>query len=157
MDYSRYRRYDSYWELKEALVFRAVEDDLVCQLTTMTHLWHSCSGAPSGFEDDSSRVEFHRKEANKTFRDVGRLRLPWYSRWSQDEGKELVDLWKAFKEEEKDPEYAAYLKERRRIVNEKSQEAAKAVAAMNEIGEDLRREREEYRRKNRRRQRGVRR
>jgi hypothetical protein len=129
--------------LREELIFRAVEDDLVCKMNEMAHMWHSCAGAPSGWEDDTQRVEFHRKEASKAFRDVGRLRLPWYKQWSQDEGRELVDAWKAFKEREKDPEYAAYIRKLRAEVNEKVDKARIEMQALEEIRKDVQRREKE--------------
>ena len=156
LDYTQYRRYDAYWELKEELVLRAEEDDQVCRLNEMAHLWHSSVGAPTGWEEDSSRIDFHRKEANKAFRDVGRLRLPWYNRWSQDEGRELADLYKAFKDREKDPKYAAHLKELRDKVNTKIAEAKAEATAMEEINKERSAAQAERTRKQRRRRKRAR-
>jgi hypothetical protein len=138
--------------LREEIVFRAVEDEAVCRMNEMAHLWHSCAGAP-GFEEDGSRVEYHRKEAAKVFRDIGRLRLPWYKQWARDEGKELADAWKAFKEMEKDPEYAKKLRRMRTEVNEKAEEARREAQALSEISESIRKRQAEASRRRRRRQR----
>jgi hypothetical protein len=125
-------------------------------MNEMAHLWHSCSGAP-GFEEDGSRVEFHRKEAAKAFRDVGRLRLPWYKQWSREEGHELADTWKAFKEREKDPEYAKELKRMRAEVNEKVESARREAQALSEISQEIRdRQAERDRMRRRKRRAGLR-
>ena len=156
LDYAKYRRYDAYWELREELVLRAEEDHQVCRLNEMTHLWHSSAGAPTGWEEDSSRIDFHRVEANKAFRDVGRLLLPWYKRWSQDEGRELVDMYKAFKDREKDPAYAALLKKRREKVNARVAQFKAEAALLEELRKERAEERNNRDREQRRRRKRAR-
>jgi len=118
-----------------------VEDEYLVQLNAMAHLWHASVGAPTGWEEDNSRTEYHRKEANKAFRDVGRSRLPWYNQWAKNEGKELADLYAAFKAREKDPEYALHLKALRDKVNEKAARYWQEIKALESVRESIKQER----------------
>jgi hypothetical protein len=129
-------------------------------MNEMAHLWHSCLGHPTEWEgEDDERPSAHRREAKKAFTDIGRLLLPWYKRWRIDEGTELVDLWKAFKEREKDPEYAKELKRDRAKVNRLAQEYKDRIVTADEIREARKAQQAELERKKqeRKRRRGLRR
>lgn len=80
----------------------------------MTHLWHCSAAQLTEWDEKDTKFEYHRKEANRSFRDVGKLLLPWYKRWQRSEEKSLAQLWREFKEQEKDPVYAARLADARK-------------------------------------------
>jgi hypothetical protein len=151
LNYREFRRYDAYWAYREEIVFRDIEDELVARMNELVHSWHASLAAPSGWEDDDKRVEYHRVEAAKTHNDIGKLLLPWYKRW-QREDKSLVDLWREFKEREKDPQYAEFLRQERQRLREMSRSAeseAQALESLHEARQAERKRQEERGRKRR--------
>jgi hypothetical protein len=83
------------------------------------------------WDEHEERFEFHRKEARKTFNAVGKSLLPWYKRWETGSEKPLAQLWKEFKEREKDPVYKTKLDVIRAKLRQKSDVAASGLTAMN--------------------------
>ncbi len=123
----------------------------------MTHLWHASVGAPGAFEtEQDDRVEHHRTEAKRAFNTVGRFLLPWYKQWKDSEGKELARLYREFKEREKNPEYAAWLKAERKRLSEMSRHDMAGVKALEGAMADLKKQRAERQRKDRQRRRHAR-
>jgi hypothetical protein len=151
LDYGQYRRYDAYWAYREELIFRDIEDEFVARMNELVHLWHASLAAPSGWEEDDKRTEYHRREASKTHNDIGKLLLPWYKRWQREE-KSLIEMWREFKEREKDPQYAEFLRKERQRLREMSREAAsetKALAGLTDARQAERERQEQLRRKRR--------
>lgn len=123
----------------------------------MTHLWHASVGAPGAFEtENDDRVEYHRTEGKRAFNAVGRLLLPWYKQWKDSEGKELARMWREFKEREKNPEYAAWLKSERKRLGEMSKRDMASAKALESAMADLKQQRAERQRQTRQRRRHAR-
>jgi hypothetical protein len=117
LDFTQYHRDDAYWELREELALDDIEMEFASKLSELVMFWHSCAGQPTGWGDDDKRVNWHMREANKVWKDIGRYSLPWYDLFKEVE-KSIEQLWKEFKEREKDPEYAAELKRDRQRLTE---------------------------------------
>jgi hypothetical protein len=116
LDFSRASRYDVYWDLLERLTFSQLEDELAADVNKMAHLWHCSAAQVTGLDDDEKLFEFHREKAQSVYTKTGKMLLPWYKIWKAEEGRSLAEMWRQFKEREKDPEYAAFLqKERDRL------------------------------------------
>lgn len=80
-----------------------LEDQLANDINRLIHAWH-CGAARSNMWDEKGEdFEFHRKEADKSYKAIGRLTLPWYNDWAPE--KSLKELWDDFKAVEKDPEF----------------------------------------------------
>jgi hypothetical protein len=94
-----------YLDLKEAVVFSAIEDEAVAEVTALAHTWHSAASSSDPWDSSGDTFELHRKGADQAYKAVGKLLLPWYARWKLDEGLELNDLLRKFWEEEKDPKF----------------------------------------------------
>lgn len=103
----------------------------MCQLNSLAHAWHCSAAQLVEWDEREERFEFHRKEARKTFNAVGKSLLPWYKRWETGSEKPLAQLWKEFKEREKDPVYKAKLDVIRAGLRQKSDTAGSELAAMN--------------------------
>jgi hypothetical protein len=89
--------------LKEEIVLEVLEDQLANDINKLIHAWH-CSAARSNMWDEKGEdFEFHRKEADKSYKAIGRLTLPWYNDWAPE--KSLKEMWDDFKAVEKDPEF----------------------------------------------------
>jgi hypothetical protein len=110
LDFSEAVRYDPYWDLKERLVFDQLEDELAAGVNRLAHLWHCSAAQITGMDDGEEFFEFHRRKAHKTYNVIGKLMLPWYRQWSKSEGRTLAQLWKRFKDQMKDPAYAAHIR-----------------------------------------------
>lgn len=110
LNFSEFRRYDRYWMLKEQVVFDALEDRLAIEMNKLVHTWNSGAARSNIWDERGDDFEFHRKEADKAYKAVGRLALPWYNAWAPE--KSLVEVWKDFKEHEKDPAFQA----RRKVI-----------------------------------------
>lgn len=107
-----------------------IEEQLVCRLNSLAHTWHCSAAQLVEWDEREERFEFHRKEARKTFTTVGKILLPWYKRWETGSDKSLAQLWKEFKEREKDPVYKAKLDEIRNELRQKSVESGSSIAAL---------------------------
>lgn len=116
LDFTQYQRDDTYWELCEGLTLDDIELEFASKLSELSMFWHSCAGQPTGLENDDKRVDWHMREANKMWKDIGRCLLPWYDLFRKAE-KSIEQLWKEFKDQEKDPVYAAELKKERQRLN----------------------------------------
>lgn len=108
-----------------------IEEQFVCRLNSLAHAWHCSAAQLVEWDDREERFEFHRKEARKTFNAVGKSLLPWYKRWETGSEKPLAQLWKEFKEREKDPVYKAKLDVIRAGLRQKSDTAGLELTAMN--------------------------
>jgi len=160
LDFACSHRYDHRWALKELWVFDTLEDQLAARLNEMTHLWHCSAAQLTEWDEKETKFEYHRKEANRSFRDVGKLLLPWYKRWQRSEEKSLAQLWREFKEQEKDPVYAARLAEARQslvALQKGSKDQADTMQAVEQAwqAEIKRRAELEARRKARRKTQGA--
>lgn len=116
IDFRGFKPRDPYWELKEGLILSDLENEFIAELNRMTFSWHLSMGQATGWEEDTSGIDGHRREAVQSWNDVGRHLLPWYKGFSAKKEKSIEQLWREFKEQEKDPQYAAWLRgERKRL------------------------------------------
>lgn len=82
--------------------------------------WH-CNAAQMTEFGDGKLFEFHMLKAEEVFNDIGKHYLPWYPHWKNTEANRLLNLWKGFKEEEKDPGFVEW---REQIMEQMDEEAA---------------------------------
>lgn len=130
LDFSKANRKDAYWRIKRNWVLGDIEEDFVSRLNVMAHDWHCAAAQLVEWDEHEERFEFHRREARKTFNAVGKSLLPWYKQWETGSEKPIAQLWKEFKEREKDPVYKAKLDKIRSELRQKSDSAdAEAAAA----------------------------
>lgn len=146
LDFSQYSQGDAYWELREELVLEDIHMAFDAKVSELSLLWHSCAGQPTGWEEDEERANYHFKEADKTWKDVGRCLLPWYDLFKKRE-LSAQQLWEVFKEQEKDPAYAAYLKSERQRLRTMARRAVEGVEAEKDAVAALRELRRRFREK----------
>jgi hypothetical protein len=118
LDYRNAPVHDVRFLLKEEWVLSAIEDERASQLNALAHQWHCSAAQLTAWDEQGKQFEFHRKEASKTFKAIGKLTLPWYKQWTKPDERSLAELWKRFKEAEKNPEYAKWLREERKRIND---------------------------------------
>ena len=109
LDFREPRRFDWRWQLKETLVLDTLEDQLVHDMNTLVFQWHCAAAQVTGWDDKEQLFDYHSGQARHSYNVMGKTLLPWYKQWWTAETN-LATLWTAFKNEEKDPVYAAYLK-----------------------------------------------
>ena len=80
-----------------------LEDQLARDINRLAHAWHCGASRSNLWDEKGEDFEFHRKEADKAYKAIGRLTLPWYNDWAPE--KSLKEMWLDFKEVEKDPEF----------------------------------------------------
>jgi len=90
------------------MLFNLLEDELAAKMDAMTHLWHCSAAQLTGWDENETVYYDHGKLAINAYNMVGKALLPWYQ-WSVKKELSLAEQWKRFKEDEKDPEYAAKL------------------------------------------------
>lgn len=69
--------------------------------------WH-CNAAQISDFGDNKLFEHHMLKAEEVFNDIGKHLLPWYSQWQNTEGNRLAELYKKFREEEKQPGFQVW-------------------------------------------------
>ena len=141
------------WRLKEALVLKEIEDELFLKSNELAYVWHCNAASANAWDEEGEDFEFHRKEANKTFRAMGMLMLPWYKHWEKTE-KSVAQLWKEFKEEEKVPGFKEWRTAKKKWMLDRNEEDKAAAASLNKVWEarrELEKKRRGRRRKNGRR------
>lgn len=106
LDFAQSRRYDRSWSLKEDMVMEQLEDQLALDINRLTHAWHCGASRSNMWDEKGEDFEFHRKEADKAYKAIGRLSLPWYNDWAPE--RTLKELWDDFKLAEKDPKLQAW-------------------------------------------------
>ena len=137
LDYARFHRYDRTWELRELLVFDIIEDTIAASLNIMAHDWHCAAAGSNPWDEEGKDFEYHRKEADKTFRTVGKLRLPWYKDWEYEDDR-LVRLWQAFKNEEKDPQFQRWRDKTKKKLRKKTEDRQAEIVALRKYYESKR-------------------
>lgn len=141
-----------YLDVKEELVFSVLEDEAAAEVTSLVHTWHSSAAAADPF--DSEVFEFHRNGADQAFKTIGRLKLPWYERWSKEDARELHSLLRKFYEQEKDPEFRKWRDSAKKQLQDRIKSRYDAQEARKQSIETLKRkgkEAEERQRKRRER------
>lgn len=137
LDYACFRRYDHNWELRELLVFDVIEDTVAASLNVMAHDWHCAAAGANPWDEEGKDFEYHRKEADKTFRTVGKLRLPWYKDWDYEDDR-LAKLWAEFKEEEKTPEFKKWHAKTKQKLRKQIEEGRAEAATLQKYFESKR-------------------
>jgi hypothetical protein len=92
-------------DLKEELIFSALEDEAVTHVTELAHAWHSAASASDPWDSSGETFEMHRQGADQAYKAIGKLKLPWYVQWKRDGANELNDLLRKFYAQEQDPEF----------------------------------------------------
>lgn len=121
------------WTLKESLVLGSLEDELVAEVNKLAHHWHCSAAQVTGWDEQEELFEYHKKQAKRAYNIIGKNRLPWYKVWEITEEKPLDQLWKEFKEAEKNPEYAAHLRELRDDLRKTAGEGQERREAFDEV------------------------
>lgn len=136
-----------YQRLKEELIFDHIEDQLASEVMGMAHSWHASAASSDPWDTEGKTFDFHRKECNKIYRGVGKLKLPWYKRWTLDDVDTLVKLIKDFFAQERDPEFRKWRDKVKKEMRDKIDQAEQEQKALREIGEALKQAQAERERK----------
>jgi hypothetical protein len=128
-----------YYRLKEDLVFDTLEDRLAAEVMEVAHAWHAAAAASDPWDTEGKTFEFHRKECNKIYRDVGKLKLPWYKRWTLDDADALVTLIRQFFAQEREPGFKEWREKTKKEMRDKIQAAEQEGQTLREVGERLKR------------------
>lgn len=104
--------------MKEQIVFTALEDRIVADVEKLAHDWHCAAARSSMFDGSDDVFEFHRQEATKTYRSIGRTKLSWYKCWKAEE-KSIAQAYKEFLAEGKDPRFKNWRKQVKKGMLEK--------------------------------------
>jgi hypothetical protein len=104
-----------------------LEDELVREIDKLTHEWH-CAVARNMWDEKGDDFEFHRVEASKTYKAIGRLSLPWYNTWGAE--ATLKEMWDQFREAGKDPEYRKWRDQRKKTMRDRRAGAEAEAATM---------------------------
>lgn len=131
----------------------ALEDSIAVDLNKLAHNWHCSAAQVTGWDEKETLFNDHSRKVKQAYNLIGKSLLPWYKQWAAEE-KSLADLWRQFKEEEKDPEYAKVLKAEREKLYSKVKDAETSTQRQNEsmrkIEEDkIKREKEHRKRQER--------
>ena len=130
------------WLLKENLVLNALEDELAAEVNKLAHAWHCAAAQLTEWDDKEERFEFHRREASKVFKAIGRALLPWYKRWGAADELDLAQAYRKFREEEKNPAYQRW----RRKELEKLKSIGRELKQRSALGPKISKARQETRR-----------
>lgn len=108
LDFKTANRYDPRWQLREHWVMAGLEQEAAAELNKLALIWNAGAAQYPDWDDKGELFKFHAGQAAIAFNNAGKQLLPWYSIWQQEEGQRLADLWRKFKEEEKDPEFMKF-------------------------------------------------
>jgi len=134
LDYPAAEQRDWRWRHKETLVLNAIEDDLITEMNRLSHHWHCSAAQLTGWDEKEELFNYHKRQASHAYNVIGRATLPWYKKWSTDEVS-IAELWRRFKENEKDPKYAAYLQGLRDKLKEKNDEWVRGYKLSEELAQ----------------------
>lgn len=141
LDYPANDRRDWKWLLKEDLALTELEDERITEMNRLSHMWHCAAAQVTGWDEKEELFNHHKRQAQHAYNVIGRATLPWYKSWRTEEIS-LGELWRQFKEQEKDPAYAAELAgDRARLrqkvaeVDERNRQAAELAKAQREIAQ----------------------
>jgi hypothetical protein len=124
-----------YRRLKEDLVFDALEDQMATEVMEVAHAWHAAAAASDPWDTEGKTFEFHRKESNKLYRGIGKLKLPWYKRWTLDDADALVKLIQQFYAQEKEPGFKEWREKTKKDMRDKIEQAEEENRMLQEAGE----------------------
>jgi hypothetical protein len=119
--------------LQEEIIFDRIEDELASEVMGLAHSWHASASASDPWDMEGKTFEFHRKAANRIYRDVGKLKLPWYKRWTLDDADVLVGLIKQFYAQERDPKFREWRDKVKKEMNDKIVQIEQEQKALREI------------------------
>jgi hypothetical protein len=127
-----------YRRLKEDLVFDCLEDTLATEVMEVSHAWHAAAAASDPWDTEGKTFEFHRKESNKLYRGIGKLKLPWYKRWTLDDVDALVKLIRQFYAQEREPGFKEWREKTKKDMRDKIEQVEEDIKAMQEVSENVR-------------------
>lgn len=133
LNFSSARRYDYKWLIKEELVLDTVEDQLATELNKLAYMWHCSAAQLTEWDEKEEKFEFHRAEAGRTFRLIGKAWLPWYKRWGREEGHTLAEMWKKMKAEEQQPGFKEWREKHKAALRERVVDVETEAKASAEI------------------------
>jgi hypothetical protein len=142
LDYPAAEQRDWRWRRKEEMVLDAIEDDLITEMNRLSHHWHCSAAQVTGWDEKEELFNYHKRQASYAYNVIGRATLPWYKKWRTDEVS-IAELWKKFKESEKDPKYAAHLDGLRKKLKEKNEEYERSVRFSEELVENVKKRNKE--------------
>jgi hypothetical protein len=122
-----------YQHAKEAVIFEYIEDQLASEVTSLAHRWHSSAAVSDPWDDEGKTFEFHRKEVNKAYREVGKLKLPWYKRWQLDDAEKLAQLIRNFYAQEREPGFKEWREKTKQSMRDNIAELERDVRLKQEI------------------------
>jgi hypothetical protein len=117
------------------LVFDALEDQMAAEVMGVAHDWHVAAAASDPWDTEGKTFEFHRKESNKLYRGIGKLKLPWYKRWTLDDADALVKLIRQFYAQEKEPGFKEWREKTKKDMRDKIERVEEEYKALQEAGE----------------------
>lgn len=124
-----------YQRVKEEVIFSHLEDQLASDVMGLAHAWHASAAASDPWDTEGKTFDFHRKECNKIYRSVGKLKLPWYKRWTLDDADTLIRLIRQFYAQEKDPKFREWRDKVKKEMRDKIESIEQNQKAVREIGE----------------------
>ena len=141
LDYPASNARDWKWQLKEELTLAEMEDEHITEMNRLSHNWHCSAAQVTGWDEKEELFNHHKRQAQHAYNVIGKATLPWYKSWRSEEVS-LGELWRRFKEQEKDPAYAAELAEdrarlRQKVaeVDDRNRQAAELAKAQRELAQ----------------------
>lgn len=122
-----------YAHAKEAVVFEYIEDQLAVEVSQMAHRWSAAAALSDPWDEEGKTFDFHRKEANKAYREVGKLKLPWYKRWKLDDAEKLSQLIRDFYAQEREPGFQEWREKTKQAMRDNIAELKRDVQLKKEI------------------------
>jgi hypothetical protein len=132
LDYPAIDQRDWKWWLKEDLALAELEDEQITEMNRLSHMWHCSAAQVTGWDEKEDLFNHHKRQAHHAYNVIGKAILPWYKSWRSEEIT-LGELWRRFKEQEKDPAYAAELARDRERLRQKVRDTAAAQTQELEI------------------------
>jgi len=124
-----------YRRLKEDLVFDCLEDQMAAEVMEVAHAFHVAAAASDPWDTEGKTFEHHRKESNKIYRGIGKLKLPWYKRWTLDDADALVKLIQQFYAQEREPGFKEWREKTKKEMRDKIEQAEEEHKALQSAGE----------------------
>jgi len=120
------------------VVFDLIEDELAADVMKLMHDWHAGAAASDPWDAEGATVEFHRQESAKIYRGIGKIKLPWYKRWTLDDADALVRLIKQFYAQEREPGFKEWREKTKKEMRDRIDEHKHRRKAIEDAGEAVR-------------------
>lgn len=121
--------------MKEDVVLDCIEDDLATEVMGVAHDWHVAAAVSDPWDTEGQTFERHRRECGKIYRDIGKLKLPWYKRWALDDSEVLVRLIKQFFAQEREPGFKEWRNKAKQEMRDRIGQLKDGREAMEKVGE----------------------